>query len=406
MKKIMILGASILQLPAIKKAKEMGLTVVAVDMNPEAVGFKESGIICECISTIDLPKVLEAAQKHNIDGIMTLASDMPMRTVAYVSETLGILGISSDTAYKATNKIAMRKCLKECNVPVPEFYQVKDLESFLEAARKFTKSFIVKPADNSGSRGVVKIEDKGDKRDLVKAFEYSKESSRDGWIIVEKYMNGPEVSVETISIDGKCNVIQITDKITTGVPYFVEMGHTQPTRYQGEMKTAIEKAAIQAVEAIGIVNGPAHTEIKITENGPMIVELGARLGGDNITTHLVPLSTGVDMVGACIKLAIGEIPDIFPRFEKGAAIRYFNPKQGKIISIKGQEEAEKMEGIYEVNFTKKVGEDVGQIRSSIDRIGYVISQADSGILAGKACEQAMKKIVIEIEEDENDNIGI
>ena len=99
MKKMMILGASILQLPAIEKASEMGLEVIAVDMNPEAVGFKVPGVIKEVISTIDTPAILEAAKRHKINGIMTLASDMPMQSVAVVSHEMGLVGISEDTVW-------------------------------------------------------------------------------------------------------------------------------------------------------------------------------------------------------------------------------------------------------------------------------------------------------------------
>ena len=111
MKKIMILGASILQLPAIKKAKKMGLEVIAVDMNKDAIGFKEDGIICENISTIDIPEIIKVAKIHKIDGIMTLASDMPIRTVAAVAKELNIVGVSENTAINATNKEVMRECL-------------------------------------------------------------------------------------------------------------------------------------------------------------------------------------------------------------------------------------------------------------------------------------------------------
>ena len=124
MKKLMILGASILQLPAIEQAKKMGVQVIAVDMNPEAIGFKVDGITKEVISTIDIPAILEAARRHKIDGIMTLATDMPMQAVAVVAKELNLVGISSDTAIKATNKAAMREALKEAGVPVPLFSAV------------------------------------------------------------------------------------------------------------------------------------------------------------------------------------------------------------------------------------------------------------------------------------------
>ena len=123
-KKIMILGASILQLPAIQKAKEMGLEVVAVDMNPNAIGFSEPGIIKEVISTVDIPAVVECAKKYSIDGVMTLASDMPIRTVAAVAKVLGLIGVSEETALKATNKAVMREALQKGNVPIPKFFKV------------------------------------------------------------------------------------------------------------------------------------------------------------------------------------------------------------------------------------------------------------------------------------------
>jgi formate-dependent phosphoribosylglycinamide formyltransferase (GAR transformylase) len=108
MKKIMILGASILQLPAILKAKEMGLQVIAVDIDKNSVGFKHADVCIE-ISTIDIHRVVEAAKQYRIDGVMTLASDMPMRTVAAVAKELNLVGVSEETALKATNKAVMRE---------------------------------------------------------------------------------------------------------------------------------------------------------------------------------------------------------------------------------------------------------------------------------------------------------
>ncbi|WP_320128745.1 ATP-grasp domain-containing protein [uncultured Sphaerochaeta sp.] len=391
MKKIMILGASILQLPAIKKAKQMGLETVVVDMNRDAIGFTIADV-CEVISTIDIPKVIEAAKKNQINGIMTLASDMPMKTVAAVAKEMGLVGISEDTALKATNKAEMRKCLKEHNVPIPRYYRVCELDQYYKVISAF-QSCIVKPADNSGSRGVYLIQDTSNTISVEEAFHHSKEFSRSGDIVVEEYMKGPEVSVETISLDGEVHIIQITDKMTTGAPFFVEMGHSQPTHLVEEMQNDIKDVAIQAVKAIGIKDGPSHTEIIVTRDGAKIVELGARLGGDCITTHLVPLSTGVDMVECCIKIALGEVPDISLKWNKGAAIRYFESHSGVIEKIAGVEEAKKVPGIFVIDFMKKVGDSIQNIQSSTDRIGFVISESMTAEEAIFNCESAMKQIV-------------
>lgn len=154
MKKLMILGASILQLPAIKKAQELGYQVVVVDMNPDAIGFKEEGISKEVISTIDIPLVAEAAKRHKINGIMTLASDMPMRTVATVAKEMNLVGISEETALWATNKAKMREVLKKDNVPVPMFFEVDNEKECLDAVYQVKEAgykCIIKPVDNSGS---------------------------------------------------------------------------------------------------------------------------------------------------------------------------------------------------------------------------------------------------------------
>lgn len=398
MKKIMILGASILQLPAIIKAKDLGLKVIVVDMNPNAIGFKETGIEKEIISTIDIPLVIEAAKKHGIDGIMTLASDMPMRTVAAVAKDLNLVGIDEETALKATNKVEMRKALKENNVPIPMFFKVSTKNDFFNAVNMVKNSgykVIIKPADNSGSRGIDLIDDFSP-ASLEKAYEYTKSYSRNGDILIEEYMEGAEVSVETITTNGSCHVIQITDKLTTGAPYFVEMGHSEPSQYSEEMKKRICEVAIAANRAIGIKNGPSHTEIKITKNGPKIVELGARLGGDNITTHLVPLSTGVDMVEACIKIALGEEPNIEQKFNKGSAIRYFESKRGTISRIDGIDESRNMRGIKQISIVHAAGEEINDIKSSSDRIGFVIAQDDTPEQAIKDCEAVLNKVNIVI----------
>lgn len=398
MKKIMILGASILQLPAIEKAKEMGLEVIAVDMNPAAVGFRIDGVVKEVISTIDTPAILEAAKRYQIDGIMTLASDMPMQSVAVVSHEMGLVGISEDTALKATNKAFMRDALKKANVPVPLYYRVKGKDAFVDAVQKVKNAgykCIVKPADNSGSRGVDLLENDAD---LDKAYEYTVQYSRGGEIVVEEFMEGPEVSVETLAVDGDVNVIQITDKLTTGAPYFVEMGHSQPSQLSENLRKRVAEVAIAANKAIGIENGPSHTEIKITKDGPKIVELGARLGGDCITTHLVPLSTGVNMVESSICIALGEEPDLKPKWNKGSAIRYFKTESGIIKKIIGVEKAEKIPGVKQISIVHGVGETIGEIKSSVDRVGFVITQAQNAQKAVEIAEKGNSTISVITEE--------
>lgn len=392
-KTLMILGASILQLPAIEKAIDMGLRVIVIDMNPEAVGFRVPGVIKEVISTIDTDAAIAAAKRYSIDGIMTLATDMPMRTVAAVAQECGLVGISIETAIKATDKAVMRETMQRAGVPVPRFIQVENVAEYRNAVNQFEGPFVVKPSDSSGSRGIFLVKDR---KESEVAYYYALSFTHNNIVVVEDYMIGPEVSVETLAIDGEVNVIQITDKITTGAPHFVEIGHTQPSRLSKNVKQSIADIAIAANKAIGIVNGPSHTEIIVTAEGPKIVELGARLGGDCITTHLVPLSTGVNMVEACIRIALGEKPDISAKWSCGSAIRYLHQHAGVIRGIQGIEKAKVMKGIKQISIVHRIGEEITEITDSSSRVGFVIAQGENADDAAYKCESALSMIQIDI----------
>ena len=390
MKRVLVIGASILQMPAILKAKELGYYVATVDFNPKAIGIPYADEFYE-VSTIDTGAVAKVAKEFRADGVMTLATDMPMRSVARAAEECGLPGISMDTAIKATDKGEMIKAFEANGVEHPWYYIALDKNEFEGVKSKVKFPCIMKPTDNAGSRGVVLAHSL---EELEREYSYTVGESRKGGVIIEEYMEGPEVSVEVMTIDGEPHILQVTDKITTGAPHFVEMGHTQPSRLGYENVEKIKDLAARAVIAVGIQNGPAHVEIKLTKDGPKMVELGARMGGDCITTHLVPLSTGIDMVRSTIEIACGEKTDIEPKFDKGSAIRYFKTEHGIIKSISSVEEARNISGVKEISFVKDIGDQVGNIDSSVDRVGFVIAQGDSADEAEAICEKALKRIKI------------
>lgn len=393
MKKILIVGASSLQLPAIVKAKQMGFYVGVIDYDSEAVGIKYADVFFNC-STIDENGVTNVAKQFLPDGIITLATDAPMRSVAKACETLGLPGISYETALKATDKGRMIKEFELKHISHPWFYIISDKIKINEIKDELEFPCIIKPSDSSGSRGVLMCETL---EELIEGYDYSVNNSRSGTVIIEEYLDGPEFSVEIMVVEGVPHVLQITDKITTGSPFFVELAHSQPSEYPNEIQNDITKLACSAVIALGIHQGPAHVEIILTDKGPKMVELGARMGGDYITTHLVPLSTGIDMVEAVINIACSKKPNITKLFNKASAIMYFNSYEGHIKSISGTEDAKKVKGVREIKLLKMIGEYTGSIKSSSDRIGFVISQAENPSKAREICSSAINKINILIE---------
>lgn len=392
MKKLLIIGASILQLPAIIKAKEAGYYTIVVDYNPKAMGIAYADEFHQ-VSTIDEEGISALAEKLHPDGIMTLATDLPMRALAVATSRMGLPGISYDTAIKATDKGEMIKAFEANNVEHPWFFILKNEEDFKQVLPKITYPCVIKPTDNAGNRGVSYAKDEAE---LLFLYGYSHENSHSGDVIIEEYMAGQEVSVEIIVYHGVVHILAVTDKLTQGKPYFVEIGHSEQSQLGDENVAKIKDLATRAVKAIGIDNSPAHVEIMLTKDGPKMVELGARMGGGCITTHLVPLATGIDMIKSVMDMAMGGEPDVTPKFDKGSALRHIVGLEGEIESIDGLDTARNYPGVTEVTMLKGVGEKVGYFKNGADRIGYVIAQGNDAADAIRICEEAMKLIQIKV----------
>lgn len=342
--------------------------------------------------------MLDAARRYKIDAITTICADYAMNTVAYVAEEMNLPGISVKAAYTATNKAALRKRLEEYNIPIPKFAKANNKDEFLEVIKTFEGRVVVKAVDNAGSRGIEMLDDPHDLVEALKAYDYCVPFSHSGEILVEEFMEGPEVCVETLSVNGICYPIQITDQLHKLPPYFTDAGYNQPSLLDDETQEKIREIAIATNMAVENNNGSSCTELIITKEGPKVVEIGPRLAGDFMTTHLVPLSCGVDMVRAVINIALGESVDIEKKYSKGSCIRYFmKPTIGKILAYHGVDEAKKVPGIKDVFIFKKPGEIAKELRGSGDRLLAVLAQRDTPEEAIKCCEDALNMINVEVE---------
>ncbi len=402
-KKMMILGASELQIPAIKKAKELGYQIILVDYNENAPGFALADVKL-VVSTLDQEAVLREALRLQPDVVITSTSDGPVRTAAYVNEKLGKRpDLSYENAQCATIKSKMRDRLKECGVPIPKYFAAEDFETFRDAVNALGGHCIVKPADNAGSRGVVLLEvapQENLDEMTERIYRYSRENSRGGTVMVEEVMEGPEVSVEALVIEGEPHIITVTDKYITPPPYFVELAHCEPSILDGNVVDEIKAVAAQAIKAIGIENAPAHVEIKVTKDGPKIVELAARLGGDFITSKLVPLSTGIDLVGASVLLATGEKPNLTSKRQQGAAIHFIHADEEGILSEIVLPETGRT-GVEEIVLYKKPGEKVNGTRSSNDRLGHVITTGATAQEAKALGENILAQMKVRVAAEDN-----
>ena len=393
MKKLLVLAAGILQVPVIKKAKEMGYYVIAADGDANAVGLKyaDKAVIANITDEITM---LKLAHAEKIDGVIHPCSEVSMTVMGYINDSLGLCGISKDMANRATNKHLMRVAFEEFGAPSPQSYCTMDAnDAWYLFCEKFDSNGILKPSRNSGSRGIAKIERGICKDEFIRLYNRAFNESKDKQVLIEQFIEGPEFSVEIIVWNSVVHVLAVTDKKTTGSPYLVELGHNQPSVFPKEIIEIVQTAAVSGVKALNIDNCACHAELKVENGKAYIIEIGARLGGDFISTALTYLSTGIDMVAAAIDIALGKKPCLNVEGDKhGVCIRYFCPKPGILTSIENVEVLNN-EYIYESEIYCKIGDSIKEVKSSLDRSGHVIVIDENSQKAIARADAIIKQII-------------
>ncbi len=361
MKKIAILGGSYLQKPLVDKANIMGIETHCFAWDNEEAICKHHANFFYPISVLDKEFILQKCIEIGIDGITTIATDICIPTIAFVAERMNLCSNYYLSAMLSTNKAWMRKAFSENNVNSPKS-RVTSGCNVLEFA-DFHFPLIVKPTDRSGSRGVTKVENT---TELEAAIIRGLNESIEKKVVVEEFITGVEVSVETISWKGNHIILAITDKITTGSPYFVELEHHQPSLLAETIQENIKKETLKALDALDIKMGASHSEFKITDSGVVYaIEVGARMGGDFIGSHLVELSTGYDFVKGVIEIALGVFNPI-QYVSKNHSGVYFLCKETEYL-----EPFFEMENHFDVE-KKVLYKTLKNITNSNERSGYLI----------------------------------
>lgn len=395
MKKIMVLAAGLLQIDVIEKAKSMGYYVLAVDGNPKAAGFNVADKAI-CADIVNEETMLKIACDEHVDGVIHPCSEVSMAVMGRINDELGLSGISREQAICATNKHLMRKAFEKGNAPSPKSILAQDAEdAWSRLQNEFDTDAILKPSRNSGSRGIAKVSRNMDKGDFIRAYDEALSESRDHSVLIEQFIEGPEFSIEMIVWRGDIHVLTVTDKKTTGAPHFVELGHNQPSCFSATDVETLKAAAVAGVRALGVNNCACHAEAKLMNGKAYLMEVGARLGGDFISTELTHLSTGIDMVAAAIDVALGVEPDLSAKEEpKGVCIRYFCPKPGKLVSISNTEVLNNPH-VYLWEIYPKEGDVIPAVTSSLCRSGHVIVTEKTPQKAIELAERLIESVKFE-----------
>ena len=366
--------------PGIQRARAMGLHVVVSDMNPSAPGFAaaDEAVVA---NTYDVDETLAAAlayqrTKRPIDGIMCMAADVPL-TVASVAAALGLPGIPVEAARLAADKLAMKQAFARAGIPIPWYRAIASVDELREAIALRGFPLVLKPVDGRGARGVLRLTER---TDPAWAFAHATSQSRNGGVMVEEYLAGPQISTEGLLVDGEGTTCGFIDRnyehLETFAPYIVENGGEQPSALPLEAQQRVSSVAMDAGRAMGIVSGNVKGDMVWTDRGPYVIEIAARLSGGWMSTDQIPLGTGVDLIGGAIRLALGDtVPadDLRPRTHHGVAIRYFFPPPGRVTAIEGAERFATTPWVHRMGFFVEPEDVVQPITDHTKRAGFVIT---------------------------------
>lgn len=389
-KTVLIFGVGPLQESIIGRAKKMGLYTVGIDPCADAT-CKDCVDAFEVVPGQDYEGHCAVVEKYGIDAIVTAATDKPLVMMARIAEKYGFPFYSVETAQWSTDKYQMKQRFMECGVPCAKGRLVK----FAGDVEDFEFPVIIKPRDNSGSRGVKFCRSKDE---LETSMNEAFEASRMDTVIVEEFIEGPEYSIEGLHHDGKSEVIQFTEKKTTEFPYNVELGHIQPANICEENKQKIRKIVAKIGKALNFVNCPSHTELKINERGIYVIETSPRLGGDYITSTLTPLSTGVNVEDELLRIALGQTINPEPKQVQYSGVRFFAFEEGSVIKhVPNTKFVKTWSHVVDFSFKMKEGDKVNRITSSLNRYGHltlIAGNRESIEDAFEKYEKAIMEIVL------------
>jgi len=380
---ILLLGASSDQVYAIKSAHEMGIKVIAVDMNPNSIGFKYADDYA-VISTRDIEAltefILEYQKTQKIDGVITMGSDIP-DIIAKLCERFSWVGPTKRTAYWGTNKYAMKCRFKECGIPIPYFSLVNSVKQLKEIINEIRYPVIIKPVDRSGSRGVFKIEELDD---IYTLYNESKSFSYSGQVMVEKYLEGLQISTETVLYDNKAETPGFADRnyelLKRFAPRIIENGGTVPSYLSEQEQKKVKSLVVNAARALGVKHGIAKGDVVMTEKGPYMIEMAVRLSGGDFSESLIPLGCGVNIVKSAIEIALGEKPnfsELKAKFNKGVVNRYLFPEEGVFKSVSNLDLVKKKGWLKKLEFFYNIGDEYRNPISHANRFGVFIVTGNS-----------------------------
>ncbi|MEK4099974.1 ATP-grasp domain-containing protein [Bacillus sp. FSL E2-0195] len=370
---------------ALNKAKLCGFSPVFITNNPDRyIGLEKAECSIFTCDTNNIEILYETINNNlevdKIQGITT-TSEFYLEIVSELAHKYSLPRNSVQAIRNCRNKLETRKCLKEGKVRQPKFEEVTSISDINKSLNIIGLPCIVKPVDDSGSNGVrfckTVAEVKEQTLEILSWKKNSRGQATAQTVLLEEFIDAPEYSVEIFSFEGKGICVGITEKKLIGFPHFVEHQHVFPAKLPIDVTRKIQNTVEDALKAVGITNGPTHTEVKLTPQGCAIIEINARLAGGMIP-KLIQISTGIDMLEYQLLLAVGKYKEPILNYQKYAGIKFIvSDLDGILNDIRGIEKVRTLQGVNQVNININRGDKVISPKNAYDRLGYVIVEGNS-----------------------------
>jgi len=395
-------GASVSQIAAIEQARSSGWRVIALDGDPQAVGFAAADV-AEAVDFTDLERVVEVGFRHQVDAVVAISTDRAVPIAAAVADRLGLPGIGPETARVMTDKAAMRAQLRKHAIPQPEFAVLNGRVEPSWELETVGLPAVLKPADSGGQRGLYRISTESE---LAERLPQTLAHSRSGRAMLEQYVEGHELNGIVVARAGKTTLVTLSDRLRPpGVGFGVGWIHLYPSSLEPTQLDSAGKVAVEAVCALGLRDGIVFPQLLVTDRGEvLVVEVAARIPAGQMA-DLVRLGTGVDLVEIALAQAVGRaVSDemVEPRFHRPLAIRFLTASPGvlpvgRVVSVEGLDRVRAAPGVLEAGLYIQVGETIRPVHVDADRRGYVIATADTASAALELARRATHELEVRVE---------
>lgn len=384
MKRLLMLGGGFLQTYVIRKAREMGYSVLVLDADPNAIGFQYADEFA-VINIVDERACLAFAREKKIDGVLTAATDFSVLTMSRIATELNLPGINYESARCIKNKAAVRKCLFDARADDTGYsFEIASLEEAAALLPSVRFPVMVKPCDGSGSRGASRVDEA---KDFVAACSYAMLGSITHRAVAEPFVEGKEYGVESFVDQGEIHVLSVMQKAMTEPPFYAELGHAIPSGLPQDKEEKIKLCVQKALQALNVNHGSVNMDLLLGEQGDVhIVDIGARMGGNLIGSHIIPIGTGIDYMGNMIRAAVGDATDWRPVSRpKAVGTKLLALTPGKVVSLPDLDRIAS-ENDVRIEHHLAVGDIINPYRTNLDGLGYVVAtraEVDAAIAAAE-----------------------